>query len=235
MSTLPQTVERILGRVRRRTPTWVAVCGAQGLVECQLDPAVRRVFQAADIVTTDGMPLVWLGRIAGYRVERVYGPDLMLALCEAGLAQGLRHFFCGGPPGLAERLRDRLRTRWPSLAVVGTMSPPFGDLDDRQVSAIADALNKARADIAWIGLSTPKQELLMHRLRPLTNVPVLIGVGAAFDFHAGVKPQAPRWIRQAGFEWLFRLATEPRRLWKRYTINNLRFLWFLARDAIAPP
>jgi len=173
----------------------------------------------------DGMPLVWLGRGQGHRqVTRVYGPDLMLAVCDAGRATGLTHYFFGGAAGVPERLRDRLAQRFPGLRVVGTMSPPFRPLTAAEIAALRGEIAAQRPDILWVGLSTPKQELFMAQHGPQLDAGLLIGVGAAFDFHAGVTPQAPRWMQQSGLEWLFRLGVEPRRLWRRYLVNNPLFV-----------
>jgi N-acetylglucosaminyldiphosphoundecaprenol N-acetyl-beta-D-mannosaminyltransferase len=174
------------------------------------------------------MPLVWLGRAAvGPHVDRVYGPDLMLACCERSRALGYRHYFYGGAPGVADKLAARLSARFPGLVVCGTFSPPFGKLSPEEDEAIVRRINEAHADIVWVGLSTPKQERWMDQHRDRLDAPVLIGVGAAFDFHAGLKRQAPRWIQRSGLEWLFRLLTEPRRLWRRYLRNNPEFAWRL--------
>jgi N-acetylglucosaminyldiphosphoundecaprenol N-acetyl-beta-D-mannosaminyltransferase len=171
------------------------------------------------------MPLVWLSRLAGNRqVGRVYGPDLLLACCESA-REPRRHFFYGGAAGVPERLVARLRQRFPGLDVAGTISPPFRALTQAESQAIVQDINRTSPDIVWVGLSTPKQERWMAAQRDRLEAPVLIGVGAAFDFHAGLKRQAPPWMQRNGLEWLFRLLTEPRRLWRRYLLNNPLFVW----------
>jgi N-acetylglucosaminyldiphosphoundecaprenol N-acetyl-beta-D-mannosaminyltransferase len=149
----------------------------------------------------------------------------MLACCKTSVVSSHRHFFYGGGAGVPERLAERLRTRYPALRVVGTYSPPFRPLSEHEASEVIRLINQAEPDIVWVGLSTPKQERWMSTHRPELRAPVLIGVGAAFDFHAGLKPQAPRWMQRCGLEWLFRLLTEPRRLWRRYLFNNPVFVW----------
>jgi len=177
----------------------------------------------------DGMPLVWLSRLHGQKhVSRVYGPDLMLAVCEASVDRGYTHYFYGGAEGVTEALAHRLVSRFPGLQVVGTYSPPFRPLFPDEDEAIVQLVNEANPDIVWIGLSTPKQEYWMAEHVGRLEAPVMVGVGAAFDFHSGRKKQAPRWMQRSGLEWLFRLLTEPRRLWKRYLINNPLFLWLVA-------
>ena len=205
---------------------YVCVTGVHGVMESQSDPALREIHNCAGLVTPDGMPLVWMSWLRGHRhVERVYGPDLMLACCAASVSRGYRHFFYGGAPGVPERLADKLQERFPGLMVAGTWSPPFGEPTPIQERSAIERINAANPDFVWVGLSTPKQERWMASHVGQLCAPVLIGVGAAFDFHAGLKRQAPRWIQNSGLEWLFRLGTEPRRLWRRYLRNNPRFVW----------
>jgi N-acetylglucosaminyldiphosphoundecaprenol N-acetyl-beta-D-mannosaminyltransferase len=194
-------------------------------MESQEDAGLRAIHDAAGLVTPDGMPLVWLGRLAGWRhVRRVYGPDLMLALCERSVTAGYRHFFYGATTSVLERLERRLVARYPGLHIVGRYAPPFRPLTGPEDDAVTRAINESSPDIVWVGLSTPKQERWMAEHVGRLDVPALIGVGAAFDFHAGVKRQAPRWMQRSGLEWVFRLGTEPRRLWRRYLRNNPRFV-----------
>jgi N-acetylglucosaminyldiphosphoundecaprenol N-acetyl-beta-D-mannosaminyltransferase len=204
---------------------YICATGVHGVSEARRTPAVRAVLNAAWLNLPDGMPLVWLGRAHGHRqVSRVYGPDLMLAVCDAGRAGGLTHYFYGGSPGVAEALRDRLTARFPGLSVVGTYTPPFRPLNPAEFADFQTDVAARRPDVIWIGLSTPKQELLMADYCSKLDAGVLIGVGAAFDFHSGRLRQAPRWIQRSGFEWLFRLCVEPRRLWRRYLVNNPLFV-----------
>ena len=207
---------------------YVCVTGVHGVMESQRDPALRDIHNRAGLVVPDGMPLVWLSWLNGHRyVERVYGPDLMLACYRASLAKGYRHYLYGGAAGVPERLAARLQERFAGLQIAGTWSPPFRELSGAEEQAVIDRIALATPDIVWVGLSTPKQERWMARYVGRLPVPVLIGVGAAFDLHAGLKRQAPRWMQRTGLEWLFRLATEPRRLWRRYLINNPWFVWRL--------
>jgi N-acetylglucosaminyldiphosphoundecaprenol N-acetyl-beta-D-mannosaminyltransferase len=160
------------------------------------------------------MPLVWLLRKAGYsHVDRVYGPDLLLALARRG---GYRHYFYGGAPGVPEQLVSNLKSKFPSIDVAGIYSPPFRSLSAKEDETASALIRSSQPDIVWVGLGTPKQERWMASHVNRLKGAVLIGVGAAFDFHAGTIKQAPRWIHRSGFEWLFRLVIEPRRLWRRY-------------------
>ena len=226
---IPRAVTIIGEWVAARVHNYVCVSGVHGVMESQDDPSLRAIHNRAGLVTPDGMPLVWLGHLAGFRdMTRVYGPDLLLACCAASEMHGWRHFFYGGGDGVADLLAERLRARFPALRVAGTYTPPFRALTDAEEFDVIRRIDDSRADIVWVGLSTPKQERWMADHVGRMKAPVLIGVGAAFDFHAGLKAQAPRWIQQSGFEWLFRLATEPRRLWRRYLKNNPRFVWRVA-------
>ena len=194
----------------------------------QKDEKLRQIHNQAGLVTPDGMPLVWLSRLNGFPwVERVYGPDLMLAVCERSLSKGYRHYFYGGLEGVPEKLAESLRRRFPKLQIVGVYSPPFRPLTKDEDECVIQKINQAKPDIVWVGLSTPKQEYWMHEHLHRITAPVMVGVGAAFDFHAGLKKQAPRWMQRSGLEWFFRLVTEPRRLWRRYLINNPWFLWLI--------
>jgi N-acetylglucosaminyldiphosphoundecaprenol N-acetyl-beta-D-mannosaminyltransferase len=204
-----------------------------GVMESQQDVHLRQIHNDAGLVTPDGMPLVWLCWLKGYRTaERVYGPDLMLAFCDRSESKGYRHYFYGASPAVLEALTNRLLERYPRLVVAGSYAPPFRQLDAIEDTLIIERIRRAAPDIVWVGLSTPKQERWMADHVERLGVPVLIGVGAAFDFHSGFKRQAPRWMQRNGLEWLFRLATEPRRLYRRYLINIPLFAWYLALDAL---
>lgn len=204
---------------------YVCVSGVHGVMECQRDVELKGIHNRAGLVVPDGMPLVWVSRARGFGgTDRVYGPDLMLDVCAAGVERGWRHYLYGGAEGVPERLAEALSARLPGIRVVGTWSPPFRPLSDEEVPAVADRIDRTKPDIVWVGLSTPKQERWMNRFRPHLAAPVLVGVGAAFDFHAGLKPQAPQWMQRNGLEWLFRMLSEPRRLGPRYLKNNPAFV-----------
>lgn len=212
---------------------FVAVTGMHGVVEAQHDSTFKNVLNAADLVVPDGMPLVWLGRLRGQSLQRrVYGPELMLAFCQASAPRGYRHFFFGGAPGVPEQLADVFRQRFPGFRVVGTYSPPFRPLTPQENEEITGRIREAAPDILWVGLSTPKQEQWMYEHRERLSVPVLVGVGAAFDFHTGRVRQAPAWMREHGLEWLFRLIQEPRRLWRRYIIYGAKFSWWVTLELL---
>ncbi len=215
----------IAGALDTRRKGYVCVTPVHGVMEARRDPELRKIFNRALLCTPDGMPMVWAGRLAGFSgVDRVYGPDLMLDICAWSRASGRSHFFYGGAQGVAELLSRKLRERFPGLRVAGTFTPPYRPLDPAEETALIEHVAAARPDLFWVGLSTPKQERFMAEYLPRLDTTIMLGVGAAFDFHTGRVRQAPRWVQRAGFEWLFRLCMEPRRLWRRYLRANPLFL-----------
>ena len=202
------------------------------LVEGSDDPLLREQLNAADLVCPDGMPLVWIGRLRRRAIERVYGPDTMLALIDRGREQGARHYFYGGAEGVPELLAEKLSKRFPGLVVAGCYSPPFRPLTPAEDEQVVARINEARADYVWVGLGSPKQDHWVAEHRGRIEAAALLAVGAAFDFHSGRAKEAPRWMKRSGLQWLHRLLTHPRRLWRRYTVVNTRFLWSLARDLV---
>jgi N-acetylglucosaminyldiphosphoundecaprenol N-acetyl-beta-D-mannosaminyltransferase len=221
---LRTALEAIAAAVRERRKGYICVTGVHGVMEAQADENFRKILNDAFLCTPDGMPMVWMGKIRRHaEMGRVYGPDLMLYVCQWSETSGCRHFFYGGAPGVAEALRDRLQARFPKLAVVGCYTPPFRSLSLEEDAQLQELVRAARPDILWVGLSTPKQEKFMADFLPKLDVTLMVGVGAAFDFHAGRVKQAPRWMQRSGLEWFYRLCQEPRRLAKRYLTNNPRF------------
>jgi N-acetylglucosaminyldiphosphoundecaprenol N-acetyl-beta-D-mannosaminyltransferase len=218
-------LEQIRAAIAERRQGYVTVTGVHGVSESQDDAALRAIHNRSFLSTPDGMPMVWLGKLAGSSViSRVYGPDLMLRVLQDGVARGWRHFFFGGGDGVAQELRDALTARFPGLQVAGTYTPPFRPLDAAEEADLARQVAEARPDCFWVGLSTPKQERFMAQYLPRLETTLMFGVGAAFDFHAGKVPQAPSLLQKAGLEWAYRLTKEPKRLWRRYLRNNPLFL-----------
>jgi N-acetylglucosaminyldiphosphoundecaprenol N-acetyl-beta-D-mannosaminyltransferase len=204
---------------------YVTVTGVHGIMEAQDDAAFRDILNNALLTTPDGMPMVWMGKLQGQAsIARVYGPDLMLNLCEHSRADNFSHFFYGGIAGVADELARQLGQRFPGLNIAGTYSPPFRPLNRNELSELQKRIEEIRPDFFWVGLSTPKQERFMaDHLDLLPEAKIMIGVGAAFDLLTGRVKQAPGWMQRSGLEWLFRLSQEPRRLGKRYLVNNPRF------------
>lgn len=212
---------------------YVCTCPVYTLMMCRERPNVHAAVNGADMVTADGMPIVWLQRRLGVRsAERVYGPDLLLALCEATRNTGIRHAFWGGLPGVAETLATKLVERFPGLHIADAYAPPVSDISTEVDTTAVKRLNASAAQIVWVGLGSPKQDLWMALHRPVLDAPLLIGIGAAFDLISGTKRQAPRWMQRSGLEWLYRLMQEPRRLGKRYLVYNPQFVWLVFRHLL---
>ena len=218
--------EFLFAAAREGERGYVTVTGVHGVSEAQNDPELKRILNSALLCTPDGMPMVWMGRLQGeHSIRRVYGPDLMLDLCQHSVPAGFTHFFYGGKPGVAENLRDVLQRKFPGLKVAGIYSPPFRALTAEERAALQSQVRETRPDFFWVGLSTPKQERFMAaNISVLPEAKIFIGVGAAFDLLTGKVRQAPRWVQAMGLEWLFRLSQEPGRLWRRYLINNPLFI-----------
>jgi N-acetylglucosaminyldiphosphoundecaprenol N-acetyl-beta-D-mannosaminyltransferase len=218
--------EFLFEAVREGRRGYVTITNVYSVSEAHRDPALRDIFNRALLSTPDGMPMVWMGKLQGHStIRRVYGPDLMLDLCEKSQEPGFTHFFYGGKPGVADDLVNTLRRRFPSLKVVGSFCPPFRQLNDVEIGELRRRVREARPDFFWVGMSTVTQERFMAQyLSMLPEAKIFIGVGAAFDFLTGHVKQAPRWMMRMGLEWLFRLKQEPRRLAKRYLVYNPLFI-----------
>ena len=233
-----EAVEAIVARAgdRDRAAPGAHVCvfAVDSVLKCRDDPRLAAIANGAWMALCDGMPLVLLGRLAArLPVGRCYGPDVMLGVLDRGRASGLRHYLYGGADEETSRLlQERMEARFPGLRVVGREVPPFRPLTEEERRETAARIDASGADIVWIGLGTPKQDFWMGDMRPLLKAPVLVAVGAAFSFHAGKVPQAPRWMQRACLEWLYRLCSEPRRLWRRYLIGNPRFVGLVLRQLL---
>jgi len=211
---------------------FIAFTGMHGITETQYDPPFKQILNSADLVVADGMPLVWLGRWHGHAMRRrVYGPELMETFCrETGPLY--QHYFYGGGPGVADRLAELFKQRY-GVRTVGTYSPPFRPLTEEEKVEVDRRIQAAAPDVVWVGLSTPKQESWMYEHRDRLNVPVMAGVGAAFNFITGAVRQAPAWAQENGLEWFFRLVQEPRRLWRRYLVIGSKFVWYVSLELLS--
>jgi len=219
--------------ITERKRAYICVAPVSTVVDCQNDVHYSEIIKKADMVTPDGMPLVWMGKLRGDKdIGRTYGPDLMLALCEKGQKKRYKHYFYGGAESTCSLLRNVLKKKFPNINIIGQYAPPFRSLHAQEDEKVIDEINRLNPDILWVGLGSPKQDHWMYEHRKRLNVPVIIGVGAAFDFISGTKKQAPMWMRHSGLEWLFRLCSEPQRLWKRYLVGNTRFIYLLIKHAI---
>lgn len=225
-----EAVEKVAAWAREGESRYVCVANVHMVMEAHDDPTFRALVNAADLVTPDGMPLVWTLRRKGYaRQERVYGPELTLRVCERAAREGLPVGFYGGHPSALEALVESLKARFPGLQVAYAYSPPFRPLTPEEDERVVQAINASGARILFVGLGCPKQERWMADHKGRVRA-VMLGVGAAFDLHAGRVRQAPPWMQRLGLEWFFRLLQEPGRLWKRYLKHNPRFLWLVARE-----
>ena len=227
-----RTLRWIDAMVAERQRGYVCVCNVHTVMASQEDAELRAALMSSSLNVPDGQPLVWAMNALGESLrDRVYGPELMARACARAASTGQRFYLYGGRDQDAlVRLGLSLRRRYPGLNVVGAYAPPFRTLTEEERTAIAEDINESDADVVWVGIGVPRQEKWMAALRPYVETPVLVGVGAAFDFLAGLVPQAPPWLQRAGLEWSFRLVQEPRRLWRRYLRYNPRFVAAFARQ-----
>jgi N-acetylglucosaminyldiphosphoundecaprenol N-acetyl-beta-D-mannosaminyltransferase len=208
---------------------YVCVTGVHGVMEAQTDQAFRKILNTSFLTTPDGMPTVWVGRWQGHdEMARVYGPDFMLQMCELSVKRGYRHFLYGGDPGVAELLAENLVQRFPGLQIAGTYTPPYRPLNQIEEQELLEKIHATKPHILWVGLSTPKQERFMAQYIEKLPVNLCVGVGAAFNINSGRIADAPQWIKDTGLQWLHRMVQEPRRLVKRYALNNSLFLYHIA-------
>jgi N-acetylglucosaminyldiphosphoundecaprenol N-acetyl-beta-D-mannosaminyltransferase len=222
--------DSISGKVSGR---YICASPVHSIIVSQKDKIAKEALNHSWLTVPDGMPVVWAARLLGGTIKkRVYGPELMLRSCKMAEHFGFSIFLYGGTPQALNKLEANLKKRFPRLKIAGAYSPPFRDLSAEEETKVNEMIHTCHPALLFVGLGAPKQEKWMARHCPELNVPVTMGVGAAFDFISGEKKQAPFWMQNAGLEWLFRLACEPRRLWKRYLWGNLEFCLFLVLDLI---
>jgi N-acetylglucosaminyldiphosphoundecaprenol N-acetyl-beta-D-mannosaminyltransferase len=212
--------------IREGGKGYVCVTGVHGVIEAQSDVQFKRILNRSFLATPDGMPMVWIGRLRGYgTMGRVYGPEYMSELCRLSVERGYKHFLYGGNEGVALELAIVLSKQFPGIQIVGSYTPPFRSLNANEEAEVVALICEVKPDIMWIGLSTPKQERFMAEYLNRLDVKLMVGVGAAFDIHTGHLKDAPPQIKRLGLQWVHRLIQEPHRLWKRYLINNPKFVW----------
>lgn len=227
-----ETISRLLHWARKNESRYVTICNAHVVVTASRDSAYHAVIESADMATPDGAPVAWMLRRQGFfGQQRINGPDLTWALARSCEAEGVSIFFYGSTTETLDKLRQRLLRAFPALRVAGMESPPFRQLSAEEDAAAVERINASGAGIVFVGLGCPKQERWMAEHKGRVQA-VMIGVGAAFDFHAGTVSRAPAWMRNNGLEWLHRLASEPRRLWKRYLVTNTLFVFGAARQLL---
>ena len=226
---LDQSLGEIESAIAAGNKGYVCATGVHGVMEAQKDAQLKSIFNRSLVTTPDGRPTVWVGRLQGSRtMDQLTGPNLMLSVCELSAKLGYTNFFYGGNTGVADELKQNLCRRFPGLKVVGTYTPPFRKLNSAEEAELISTVARLKPDIFWVGLSTPKQERFMAEYIHRLDTTLMMGVGAAFDMHTGRIQDSPDWIKRAGLQWAHRLAQEPRRLWKRYLINNPRFIFKIA-------
>ncbi len=229
-----RTLNWIESAVARDERGYVCVCNVHTVMASSEDEELRSALIGSSLNVPDGQPLVWALNLLGHELEdRVYGPELMARACARSAESGQRLYLYGGRnQGALVQLALNLRQRYPGVKIVGGYSPPHRPLSAEERHSVAETINASHPDVVWVGIGVPKQEKWMAQMRDELEAPVLIGVGAAFDFHAGLVPQAPDWMQQRGLEWAYRLAHEPRRLWRRYLRYNPRFVQAFGRQLV---
>lgn len=225
--TMSETLEAIDELIQRRKPSYVVTPNVDHIVKLEKDEKLRKVYKKASLILTDGKPLLWISKIYGTPIkEKVSGSDLFPLLCEISAKKGYRLFFLGAAEGVAKKAAENLEKKYKGLNVVGTYSPPYGfEKNSFELQKINDIIKNSNPDILIVGLGCPKQEYFMYDNCDLLNVPVSLGVGASLDFEAGNVKRAPRWMSNCGLEWLYRLIQDPKRLIKRYLVDDIRIFW----------
>lgn len=218
-----EILSEIISRIISKRRSYICLPNVYSTVLFQKNKKFRDAISSSDFLIADGLPLLWVSTMKGQKIDRIRGSDLMLILCQLSHEHRFSHFFYGGEPGIPENLSAELQKKFPWLNVIDMFSPPFRTLSLHEDEKIIERINKANPDILWVGLGTPKQEIWMYEHRKKLDVPMIIGVGAAFDFLSGNMKQAPKWMQHVGLEWLFRFVQEPRRLWRRYLWGNTMF------------
>ena len=210
---IPGILDEIDRFLRAGHKGYITVTGVHGIMESRKSTLVKQSHNGSFLTVPDGMPLVWLGKLKGYKnTDRCYGPDLLLAVLDHSKDKGYKHFFYGGSTGVADTLKVRMEEQFSGVQIVGTYTPPFRSLNQDEENEFIKRISELQPDIVWVGLSTPRQEMFMHEYITRLDTKLMIGVGAAFDFHSGRIKQAPYWIQRSGFEWLYRIFQDPGRL-----------------------
>jgi len=231
------SMDRALSRLETAVTSgekgYVCVTGVQGVMEAQMDSNLKRIINGALLTIPDGRPTVWVGWLRGLlHMRQVTGPTIMLRICALSAEKGYTHFFYGGNDGVADQLKDSLTQRFPGLKVVGTYTPPFRPLTSEEEADLARKVAKAKPDFFWVGLSTPKQERFMDKYISKLDAKLMLGVGAAFDIHTGRIKDAPYWMKFTGVQWMHRIYQDPKRLWKRYLVNNPKFVYRITLELL---
>ena len=232
-TSMDRTLSRLESAITNGEKGYVCVTGVQGVMEAQMDPNLKRIINHALLNLPDGRPTVWVGWLRGlFQMRQVTGPTMMLRICALSPGKGYTHFLYGGNDGVAEQLRDTLIQRCPGLKIVGTYTPPFRPLTADEEADLIRKVAEQKPDFFWVGLSTPKQERFMDQYMSKLDTKVMLGVGAAFDMHTGRIKDAPYWMKVTGVQWMHRIWQDPKRLWKRYLVNNPKFVYRIALELL---
>jgi exopolysaccharide biosynthesis WecB/TagA/CpsF family protein len=233
-TSMPDALDMVMGRAEISAGGYACFVNAHVAVMTRQNNEVKSAIRDATYAFADGMPVYLVGKyLYGLEMEKISGPDFLARMFESERGRQLRHYFYGGAPQVLEKLLASLRERYPGCNIVGSMSPPFRALSEKEQAVAFDAIRESRPQIVWIGLGAPKQEFWMHKNSKQFPRAMLMGVGAAFDFHAGTIKRAPVWVQRSGLEWLHRIFQEPARLWKRYLVTNSLFMFFTLQDFLA--
>ncbi len=232
-TSMDRALSRLETAVTQNEKGYVCVTGVQGVMEAQMDTDLKRIINNALLTIPDGRPTVWVGWLRGlFQMRQVTGPTIMLRICALSAEKGYTHFFFGGNDGVADQLKNALTQRFPGLNVVGTYTPPFRPLTAEEELELARKVAEVKPDFFWVGLSTPKQERFMDQYISKLDTKVMLGVGAAFDIHTGRIKDAPYWMKVTGVQWVHRIYQDPKRLWKRYLVNNPKFVYQIALELL---
>ena len=230
---MDRALSRIESVLERGDKGYVCVTGVQGVMEAQVDSNLKRIINGSILTTPDGRPTVWVGWLRGFfKMRQVTGPDMMLRICALSAEKGYTHFFYGGTEGVADQLKDSLTQRFPGMKVVGTYTPPFRPLNPAEEAELIRTVSELKPDFFWVGLSTPKQEKFMDQYLSKLDTKLMLGVGAAFDIHTGRIKDAPYWMKLTGVQWMHRIYQDPRRLWRRYLVNNPKFVYRITLELL---
>lgn len=229
-----EVIEEVERSISLSKPVYFVTPNIDHIVKLQKDDEFRKIYIDAVLVLADGMPLIWAAKFLGTPIkEKISGSDLFPKLCEVAVEKGYRLFFIGGRPGAALKAAEVLRDRYPDIQIVGTYSPPFRFENDREENdKIVRMIKNAKPDILFVALGTPKQEKWIYKYRNEYQVPLSIGIGASFEFLSGMVKRAPFWMQRVGLEWFWRLMMEPKRLWKRYLIDDPVFFWLVLKQKL---
>ncbi len=235
-TSMDRTLSRLESAIANGEKGYVCVTGVHGVMESQMDSDLKRIINHALLNLPDGRPTVWVGWLRGlFQMRQVTGPTMMARLCALSPEKGYTHFFYGGNDGVADQLRDALTQRFPGLKVVGTYTPPFRPLTADEEVDLISKVAQLKPDFFWVGLSTPKQERFMDQYMSKLDTRVMVGVGAAFDIHTGRIKDAPYWMKVTGVQWMHRIWQDPKRLWRRYLVNNPKFVYLITREFLGLP